>query len=174
MNEVAPKQKLQSHFKINPASNETGYKSYEAGSFQFKRDEYFVTITWPKGEHTMPADNFMRAMMRCVAWGFFYGTLGFDPVFGTTNHYGIVDMFAGSHHEVFKEAGRDHLETFKAEELMEIFTDLIADWTNEGYDPFAAPGEMKAGKAWGRKNGDNDEAVQRIRVTANRMVGFTR
>ena len=72
---------LQTHFKINPSSNETGYKSYEAGSFRFRRDEYFVTITWPKGEHMMAADAFMRAMMRTVAWGFFYGTLAYDPSF---------------------------------------------------------------------------------------------
>ncbi len=163
---------LQTHYKINPASNETGYKSYEAGSFTFKRDEYFVAIAWPKGAHTMAADAFMRAMMRTVAWGFFYGTLSYDPVFGTTNHYGIVDMFAGTYHPVFKENGRDHLEKFKAEDLLELFRDLVDDWTNEGYDPFAAPGEDDAGQPWGRKNGNNADAVTRIRVTANRMVGL--
>ena len=172
MNEMANSGTLQSHFKINPPSNETGYKSYEAGSFKFKRDEYFVTISWPKGTHVMKADDFMRALMRDVAWGFFYGTIAFDEVFGTTNHYGIVDMFAGTYHEVFKEAGRDHLEQFRAEELLKVTKDMVTDWTNEGYDPFAAPGEENAGKPWGRKNGENLEAVNRIRVTAERMVGL--
>lgn len=47
---------------------------------------------------------------------------------------------------------------------------MISDWTNEGFDPFAAPRET--GTPWGRKNGDNDEAVNRQRVTARRMVGL--
>ena len=33
--------------------------------------------------------------MRDVAWGFFYGTVNFDTVFGTINYYGEVEMFAG-------------------------------------------------------------------------------
>jgi hypothetical protein len=53
---------------------------------------------------------------------------------------------------------------------MPLFKSMISDWTNAGYDPFAAP--METGGAWGRKHGANDEAVERARVTAKRMVGL--
>jgi hypothetical protein len=43
----------------------------------------------------MPIDAFLRALMRDVAWGFFYGTVNFDTVLGTVNHYGTVDLFIG-------------------------------------------------------------------------------
>jgi len=46
---------------------------------------------------------------------------------------------------------------------------MLDDWTNAGYDPFAAP--METDKPYGRKNGDNKAAINRLRVTAERMVG---
>ena len=73
------------NFTVDPADNVTGYKSFHAGLFDFKRDAYFAYITTPKGFHTIPVDAFLRALMRDVAWGFFYGTVNFDQVFGTTN-----------------------------------------------------------------------------------------
>jgi len=161
---------ITSGFEVSPADNITGYKSFKAGSFTFTRDEYFAHITWPNGRHDMQIDVFLRALMRDVAWGFFYGTVNFDPVFGTTNYYGEVDMFAGAMNEAFVSAGRDFVERFRADELMKTFKGIISDWTNEGYDPFAAP--METGVAWGAKRGDNDEAVSRQRVTARRMVGL--
>jgi len=157
-------------FEVLPIDNETGYKRFRAGAFEFSRDEYFAHITWPKGSHVMAIDAFLRALMRDVAWNFFYGTVNFDPVFGTTNHYGTVDMFAGSYNEAYKTGGLDHLETFASEELMPIFKEMVGDWTNAGFDPFAAPQET--GAPWGRKSGSNDEAVTRQRVTAKRMVGL--
>ena len=36
--------------------------------------------------------------------------------------------------------------------------------------PFAAPQET--GTPWGNKNGDNEDAITRERVTAKRMVGL--
>jgi hypothetical protein len=108
--------------------------------------------------------------MRDVAWGFFYGTVNFDQVFGTTNYYGEVDMFLGATNEGYTAAGRDFVERFRSHELMDIFKQMVMDWTNEGYDPFAAP--METGTPWGVKNGDNDPAVSRQRVTARRMVGL--
>ena len=161
---------LAAHFKVDPADNVTGYKAFEAGKFGFSRDEYFAYITTPKGTHTMSVDAFLRALMRDVAWGFFYGTVNFDPVFGTTNFYGEVDMFYGSLNEAFTSEERDYVERFRADELMAIFKDMVSDWTNEGFDPFAAPRET--GVPWGAKNGDNDDAVSRQRVTARRMVGM--
>ena len=101
--------------EILPPENQTGYRSFRAGSFHLRRDEYFARISWPGGNHVVPIDAFLRA-------------------------------------------------------LMPIFKAMISDWTNAGYDPFAAP--METGMPWGSKNGDNDAAVERIRVTAKRMVGL--
>ena len=44
----------------------------------------------------MDIGNFLRALMRDVAWGFFYGWVNFDDVIGTVNHYKSVDLYAGS------------------------------------------------------------------------------
>ena len=161
---------ITSSFQVNPADNITGYKSFQVGNFSFRRDEYFAHIVTPKGAHVMSVDVFLRALMRDVAWGFFYGTVNFDPVFGTTNYYGEVEVFYGSLNEAYVSEGRDYIERFKADALMDLFKQMVSDWTNESFDPFAAPRET--GVPWGRKNGDNDEAVSRERVTARRMVGM--
>jgi len=161
---------ISTNFRVDPADNVTGYKTFTAGSFTFRRNEYFVEVQCPKGYHTAAADAFLRALMRDVAWGFFYGTVNFDQVFGTTNYYGEVDMFLGTMNEAYASSGRDFVERFKANELMNIFKQIISDWTNEGYDPFAAP--METGAPWGPKNGNNDKAVTRQRVTARRFVGL--
>ena len=93
-----------------------GYQTFTLGQFTFQRDEYFVTITWPaKGKrqsHTMSADAFLRAMMRDVAWGFFYGLVNFDAVFGTRNLYGRVELFGGRYNESIPKAGLSYVETF--------------------------------------------------------------
>lgn len=160
---------VQRNFSIGDRDNYTGYRSFQAGSFEFRRDEYFAHISWPKARHLMPVDAFLRALMRDVAWGFFYGTVNFDHVFGTTNRYGTVEMFGGTYNEAYRRAGLDTLETFNSDELLRMFKEMIHDWTNAGYDPFAAPAET--GAAWGRKNGSNEPAVRRTRTTAKRMVG---
>lgn len=151
-------------------SNQTGYRAFRAGGFTFTRDEYFARLAWPGGSHIIAIDAFLRALMRDVAWGFFYGTVNFDHVFGTLNHYGEVTMFAGKYNDAYREAGRAHEERFKSEALMAVFKEMLSDWTNAGYDPFAAP--METGTPWGTKNGENDEAITRQRVTARRMVGL--
>jgi hypothetical protein len=53
---------------------------------------------------------------------------------------------------------------------MATFKAILEDWTNRGYDPFAAPEETK--QPYGRKDGDNKRAIERQRVTAKRMVGL--
>ncbi|NKJ44782.1 MULTISPECIES: hydroxyquinol 1,2-dioxygenase [unclassified Novosphingobium] len=161
---------LVTHTEIGPIDNATGYRSFTAGSFTFSRDEYFARISWPKGTHTMPVDAFLRAMMRDVAWGFFYGTVNFDDVVGTVNHYGEVTLFAGRYNDAYHDAGRDHEERFPSEVLMPLFKAIMSDWTNQGFDPFAAP--METGSAWGSKNGSNEDAITRTRVSAKRMVGL--
>jgi hypothetical protein len=167
---AADETRVRHDFETTSPDNVTGYASFRAGSFRFARDEYFATIEWPKGRHLMPIDAFLRALMRDVAWGFFYGTVNFDAVFGTTNLYGQVDMFAGRYNDSYKTAGLDWQERFESSELMPLFKAMISDWTNEGYDPFAAPQETA--EAWGRKHGWNDPAVTRKRELAKRMVGL--
>ena len=150
--------------------NYYGYRRFRKGKFEFHRDEYFVHIRWPKGSHTMAADAFLRALQRDIAWNFFYGTVNFDGVFGTLNHYGTVDMFAGRFNDTYRKASIDYNETYKSEELMATFKAMLDDWTNRGYDPFAAPEETK--QPYGRKDGDNKKAIERLRITAKRMVGL--
>ncbi len=156
--------------EILPPDNKTGYRTFKAGSFEFKRDEYFARVSWPGGTHVLPIDTFLRALMRDVAWGFFYGVVNFDDVVGTINHYGEVTLFAGRFNDAYRHAGRDFEERFTSEALMPLFKAMISDFTNAGYDPFAAP--METGVAWGSKNGNNDAAVERTRVAAARMVGL--
>jgi len=162
---------LATHTEVQAIDNATGYRSFQAGSFNFSRDEYFARITWPDGgSHVAPVDGFLRALMRDVAWGFFYGTVNFDDVIGTVNHYGEVTLFAGTFNDAYRDAGRDFSERFPSEVLGPLFKEMINDWTNEGFDPFAAP--METGSPWGEKNGSNEAAVNRTRVAARRMVGL--
>jgi Hydroquinone 1,2-dioxygenase large subunit N-terminal len=161
---------LAKHTRTLPADNVNGYEAFEAGSFTFQRDEYFARISWPGGSHVMPIDYFLRALMRDVAWNFFYGTVNFDSVIGTTNYYGEVVLYAGLYNDAYRKAGREISERFASDTLMGVFKAMIRNWTNEGYDPFAAP--LETGAPWGRKHGNNNDAVDRLRVTARRMVGL--
>jgi hypothetical protein len=149
--------------------NQHGYPSFRLGEFTFSRDEYFAHVNWPTGSHTLSIDDFLRAMQRDVAWNFFYGTVNFDHVIGTVNHYGDVDLFAGTFNDAYRKAELDHLENFPHGEILATFGAMLDAWTNEGFDPFAAPEET--GTAWGDKAGGNPAAIGRRRVTAQRMVG---
>jgi len=150
-------------------ANEHGYRGFRLGEFTFTRDEYFAHIGWPTGSHVMSIDDFLRAMQRDVAWNFFYGTVNFDHVLGTVNHYGDVDLFAGTFNDSYRKAELDHLENFPHDDIMVTFRAILDEWTNEGFDPFAAPEET--GSAWGDKAGGNPDAIGRRRVAAQRMVG---
>jgi hypothetical protein len=147
-----------------------GYRRFALGEFSFERDEFFAHISWPTGSHVMSIDAFLRALQRDVAWNFFYGTVNFDGVFGTVNHYGTVDIFAGRYNEAFRKAELDHSETVETGTIRSTFQDMLDDWTNEGFDPFASPSET--GSAFGEKRGSNVDAVRRVRVEAKRMVGL--
>jgi hydroquinone 1,2-dioxygenase large subunit-like protein len=151
------------------APNEHGYREFTLGGFAFRRDEFFAHITWPTGSHVISIDGFLRALQRDVAWNFFYGTVNFDGVIGTVNHYGNVDLFAGRYNDAYRKAELDHVENFDAELIGPTFKAMLDDWTNADFDPFASPAET--GKPFGVKNGNNTPAVTRHRVTASRMVG---
>src|ERR1043165_4967177 len=165
-----PPLKLETRFETGATDPDTGYRSFRAGGFAFHRDRYFAYIQHGDVHHQMPADAFLRALMRDVAWGFFYGTVNFDDVLGTTNFYGEVEMFLGAKNEAFLRAGRAVTERFASADLMKTFKSILRDWTNEGFDPFAAPLETAA--AFGAKHGSNAKAIERVRVSARRMVGL--
>lgn len=150
------------------APNSEGYFEFTLGEFHFRRDEYFVYISWPTGSHMMSVDAFLRALQRDVAWDFFYGIVNFDGVFGTVNHYGTVDIFAGRFNDSYRKAELDYSENHETPVIRETFKSILADWTNAAFDPFASPHET--GAAFGIKNGDNDSAVTRRRIAARRMV----
>lgn len=152
-----------------------GYKTFTLGSFTFRRDEYFAHISWKTRDgrplsRTMDAGNFLRALMRDVAWGFFYGWVNFDHVVGTVNKYTSVDLYAGSFNATMKDAGVDLLENFPTEQIRATFEQMLDDWTNETFDPFSAPQET--GSAYGRKNGNNTKKITRARELAKRCVGM--
>ncbi len=151
-------------------ANDHGYRQFSLGSYSFTRDEYFAHISWPGGSHTISVDRFLRALMRDVAWNFFYGTVNFDEVFGTTNHYGTVDVFAGLYNAGYRERNKQFVETLNGDAVRSTFAAMLEDWTNEGFDPFAAPEET--GTPFGAKRGSNLNAVRRNRVVAQRMVGL--
>jgi hypothetical protein len=163
--------------KVNASAADAvhGYKSYTLGGFTFRRDEYFAHIGWTTNDgrplsHTMDVANFLRALMRDVAWGFFYGGVNFDHVIGTTNHYKTVDLYAGTYNATLKSAGVDRLENFPTEQIAATFQQMLDDWTNEGFDPFAAPQET--GSPYGRRHGNNTKAITRARELAKRCVGL--
>ena len=161
---------LQTRFETGEPDGDTGYRSFRAGGYTLRRDRYFAYVSHGDITHQMPVDAFLRALMRDVAWGFFYGTVNFDDVLGTTNFYGEVEMFLGAKNEAFVRAARDVTERFSSADLMKSFKAILRDWTNEGFDPFAAPLETAA--AFGAKHGSNPQAIERVRVSARRMVGL--
>jgi len=97
--------------------------------------------------------------------GFFYGWVNFDHVFGTQNHYGKVDVYAGSFNGVLKEAGVDYKEQFETCDHGHL-QGHAARLDQRGFDPFAAPAET--GSAFGRKHGNNFEAIERTRIATRR------
>jgi hypothetical protein len=150
--------------------NEYGYRAFAIGGFAFARDEYFAHIQWPGGSHTIPIDAFLRALMRDISWNFFYGVVNFDAIFGTTNHYGTVDVFAGLYNGGYRSRNMHHVETFESGQVRAVFEAMLGDWTVEGFDPFAAPEET--GTPFGPKRGGNRAAITRKRLVADRMTGM--
>ena len=125
-----------------------GYKRFEIGSFRFTRDEYFARIQCPTGTHVMDVENFLRSLMRDVAWGFFYGWVNFDEVFGTVNNYGTVDVFMGAYNQGYKDSGTDFTERFEAGALMACFKALVIGLDQCRLRPLCrAPGDRQRARA---------------------------
>jgi hypothetical protein len=147
-----------------------GYSSYQFGGFEFKRDAYFVHITWPKGTHIIEVDRFLRAMVRDIGWGFFYGWIFFDDIFGTQNHYGTVDIYCGTYSKGHKETGVDYLETFATDDVRVAFETISRNWISEGYDPLSAP--LETGSPIGAKGTETTGPLIRGFEPARRMLGL--
>lgn len=109
-------------------------------------------------------------MVRDIGWGFFYGWIFFDDVFGTTNHYGTVDLFAGAYDQDCKAQGIDHLETFPTEVVKDAFETISRNWINEGYDPLSAP--LETGSPLGPKTKERTDELVRGFRPATRMLGL--
>jgi len=164
-----------SEVQASAAHPELGYRSFQLGGFNFRRDEYFAHISWTTTDgrpmsHSVDIGNYLRALMRDVAWGFFYGWVNFDAVIGTVNHYQSVDFYAGSFNGTMKEAVVDRLESFPTPRIRATFEQMLDDWTNATFDPFAAP--LETGTPYGRKNGNSTEKITRARELAKRCVGL--
>jgi hypothetical protein len=149
---------------------DTGYDSFRLGGFEFRRDEYFAHISWPKGTHIIEIDRFLRAMVRDIGWGFFYGWIFFDDIFGTTNRYGTVDIFAGAYDKGCKEQGIDYLETFPADVVSQAFETIARNWINEGYDPMRAP--LETTTPIGPKTKERTDPLTSGFIAAERMLGL--
>jgi hypothetical protein len=175
LEDAAPKAAPSADVKRGLPDPKTGFCPFALGKFLLRRDEYFVIVSWPtpKGqmEHRLSADAFLRALMRDVAWGFFYGVVNFDAMFGSRNLYGRVEFFAGRYMPAYRDAGLSYVEEFDAGDAMTTCKAILRDWCSAGFDPFAAPEET--GSHWaGPKQGDNLAAIERNRVATRRMPGL--
>ncbi|MCW5262003.1 hydroxyquinol 1,2-dioxygenase [Verminephrobacter eiseniae] len=152
--------------------SELGYASYRLGEYQFSRDRNFVRIDWGKAAHLIPVDQFMAALARDIGWKFLYGWIFFDDVFGTVNHYGQVEVFAGKHNPAYIQASVAHAETFPTEEILAVFRAMTQDWISEGYDPLAVP--TQTGSAVGPKGKPASVSLTRGFTTpARRLLGMS-
>ena len=82
-----------------------GYRKFRSAASASTATRTSSTSRWPKGSHTIEIDRFLRAMVRDIGWGFFYGWIFFDDIFGTQNHYGTVDIFAGTYSKGHQDQG---------------------------------------------------------------------
>src|SRR2546422_6186972 len=108
-------------------TNEHGYRSFSLGEFASRRDESFVYVKWPTGRHVLSADGFLRALQRDVAWEFFYGTVNFDGVVGTVNHYGTVDLFAGRYNDAYRKKNRSEEHTSELQSRLHLVCRLLLE-----------------------------------------------
>ena len=88
----------------------------------------------------LPVDAFLRALQRDIAWGFFYGTVNFDAVVGTVNHYGVRRSLRRALQRSLPQGQASITASGSTTPLIQrVFEAMLDDWTNAGFDPFAAP-----------------------------------
>ena len=119
-------------------------------------------------------DAFLRALQRDVAWDFFYGIVNFDGVFGTVNHYGTVDLFAGRYNDAYRKAELDHLENFETPLIRATFKAMLDDWTNDGLRPVRQPDrDRRAVRHQERRQPGRDHPPPRHRAAHGRRARAT-
>ena len=170
------RQTLQPPRRGHPPHYEShGYETFELGGFTFRRDEYFAHIGWKTRDgrpmsHTMDVGEFpARADARCGV-GFLLWRRQLRRRDRHDQPLQAVDLYAGAYNATMKSAGVDRLEDFPTEQIAVSFQQMLDDWTNEGFDPFAAPQET--GSPYGRQHGNNAKAITRARELAKRCVGL--
>ena len=151
-------------------ANDLGYHTFTAGQFRFARDEYFAHIYYPGGRHVMHIDAFLRAVMRDVGWGFFYGTVNFDNVLGTLNHYGTVDLFVGLLNEAYRSQQPPLRGDFQFARISEGLRGNAGRLDQRRLRPLRR--SRRDRRAYGPKHGNNTKALKRQRIVAKRMVGL--
>ena len=133
---------------IEPApTNARLPESFELGGFSFRRDEYFAHINWKTtrrpaavahaGHQQLPARADARRGLGLFLW-----RRQLRP--RDRHHQPLQDggpLRAARYNATMKAAGVDRLENFPTEQIAKVFFDMLDDWTNEGFDPFAAPQE---------------------------------
>lgn len=148
-----------------------GYSSFQLGQFRFSRDAYFARIEWPHAVQTMEVGHFLHVLTRTLGQNFFYGWVYFDEVFGTVNHYGQVEVFAGYYSDAHQKAGTAYREMLPTPQVEAVFRAIAKDWMNEGYDPMAARGAT--GTPFGAKGKPSKVSMRRgFTSTPKRMLGL--
>ena len=143
---------------------------FKLGGFNFMRDEYFAHITWPGGSHTTAVDAFLRSLMRDVSWNFFYGIVNFDSVFGTANHYGTVDVFAGLYNAGYRAQNKHHVENLKGDDVARAVRGDARRLDQRRLRSIR--GARGNRHPFGPKRGSNPKAINRKRLVATRMTGM--
>ena len=119
----------------------------------------------------MDIGNFLRALMRDVAWGFFYGGVNFDHVFGTTNHYKTVDLYAGTYNATMKAAGVDLLENFPTAQIAATFARDARRLDERELRPLRAR-RRKPARPTAARTATTRAKITRARELATRCVGL--
>ena len=151
--------------------NEAGYRPFRLGEFKFRRDEYFVYIDWPTGRHVMPVDAFLARS--CGTWPGTSSTASSTSTTSSAPSTTTAPSTCSSASSTRPTASRARplSRTFDSNDCARYFEDMLDDWTNEGFDPFASPDET--GTAVRRsRTATTAAAITRHRVAATRMVGL--
>ena len=102
-------------------TNAEGYHEFSLGEFTFRRDEFFVYIGWPTGNHIMSADALPEAYARCQSEA--QSAFGVDGVYVERlmrNARHIEIQILGDGHEVIALGERECSLQLRFQKLVEI------------------------------------------------------
>ena len=121
-------------------ANEYGYRNFQLGGFTFKRDEYFVAHRLAGRQpydagRCVPARADARRVVEFLSTASSTSTRSSaPPIITAPSMFSRVSTMRG-----YRAQNKHYVESFKGDELRNGFAEMLADWTNEGFDPFAAP-----------------------------------